>query len=540
MFQEENNSDLDQCIHNVIETLFDKEDSLLVFSLVNRSCVLPNSIRNPLMRTKTLHKTKKPTNVGMGIVLYFDDLQILQVSALSRDILPYANADANTKWLLITPSPNFTDYLEIFWKVDLVQVVVLVYSRNKNDTSMRLYTSNPQDPSNICGRAANLIHVQNCKSKLTFNFPNVLRKYTNCSFTFYTEYPVHDKRQLGYNKFKYFVSLITSRLDTKLLFSTTKNSGFKCLIEFDFLRNVYNKQISSVIYSETVIWAVPKPKQMSTIRAITIIFDNAVWFSLLVSFLITSLSWWLILKLKNTSVKSKSEFALILLNMLQSTLFGSVYKMSSFWTLRFLIITYIIYSIHIQTLFISKMLESLTVPKYERGIKNLNDLSESKLPIIVNRKLFDTIFSNKNIKDDNHSEAIYNAIIFVEGEIFADRFFDCIKKDECDAFLVGNEDYLNTTFFEVSHTIKDNSVTGNFDYTFVLNKYCYTTATIEKISYILFESGITNDFGQISEIEVSKNGFNRRPKVLRFLNDTQNLATTVTKINSDISVDFRI
>ncbi|KAF5285378.1 hypothetical protein FQR65_LT13268 [Abscondita terminalis] len=506
-FVQDDNVELDECVHRVIEALFEEDDSLLFLSFMNPAYHLPNSIKN--IRLKLINKkeqVKKPSYFRMGMVIHANHSKTIGLSIVFASMLSY-NSNLNTKVLIITPLQSQQDiasFFASFWFKKIMHVVVLVYNPEKNDTSLRLYTGNPQAVSNKCGEAVNSLNEQNCKSIFTLQFPPVIRDYTNCTLEVYTEYAVVEKRQTGYVKSQFYINLIASRLNSNIKFVRKLSSGNYNEIHFNLLRNLRYNHSGPIIYSETAIWAVPKPKQMSTFQVISIIFQKIVWCVILLSFLVTAFTWWLIQKLKSKCVDNEKGFALILLNIWEATLLGLIYKFPSLGALRFLAIVYIIYCIHIQALFTSKMLQSLTVPKYERGIQNLNDLTESKLPIVVSSKLNGTIFSVENVKDDHRYEKIYNSIDFVEEDMFVDIFFDCIKKDRCAAFFVGNEDYLKTDFFDVSHVIKDNSVTGSFDYTFTSKRYSYITATIEKITYMIFESGINNEFGKTLDIEKSK------------------------------------
>ncbi|KAF5296537.1 hypothetical protein FQR65_LT01527 [Abscondita terminalis] len=377
---------------------------------------------------------------------------------------------------------------------------------NKSDKSLRLHTGNPQETLNDCGKVVNMINEQNCKTKFRFEFPQVLRKYTNCIIIDATNQVIYD-RHVPYIKSQVLTDLIISRLNSS---STGTDIDKKFFIELKLIRmSEYYKSSSSIIYSGMALWLVPKPRPMSTLKVITVIFQKILWICILFSFCVISLVWWIILKLKNKGVDSKSGFTLLMLDMWGATLFGSVYKLSTLGSLRFLVISYIMYCIHIQALFTSKLLQSLTVPQYERAITSLEDVFHSNLQVFAStqvRRAMSNAYENNSIYYQ-----MYKSLKRVLPEI---DVYHCIKEHQCVAVLTGQEYYLDADFFEVSNKFIDNTFTGNWHYAFHSLKSSYFTTTLGKIMYIVFESGITNDFGQRSTIDDSKTVVKCRQVVL--------------------------
>ncbi|KAF5285376.1 hypothetical protein FQR65_LT13266 [Abscondita terminalis] len=516
--EEESNRELDQCVHRVIETLFEEEDSLAILSSENdgydlytiTNIRLAMYLDNDFFDSKFLY-------LKMGFVFYANDLEdVTRKIDISITLLRHhRNSNSNIKFFIITACQDISNFFLKFWKHQIMHVVVLVYSLNKNNSSLQLYTANPQATPNNCGESVNLVEEQNCKSEITFKFPRVMKKLTNCTFVVFAEYQITHKKQQGYVKAQYFIKLIASHLNSKvkhLDYSVWNrpepNSNF--VVRITFWRYAFTDRTSPVIYSEPVFWLVPKPKKMAPLKVVTVIFQKVLWCSILLSFLITTFTWWLISK----SFDCKYGFTFILLNIWGATLFGSVNTFPSFRPLRFLLISYVIYCIHIQTLFTSKMLESLTIPMYERGIRNLEDLAKSNLSIIASDIHDYAVFPRERVNDTNLVGQISRLLKFVgEGVEVGDRFLGCVKNNECAAFFIGEEDFLNATYFEVSHSIRDNSVTGNFEYLFAVPNFSYVTEIIEKFTYILFESGVSNNFGKNLEIDKSKT--EREPIVLK-------------------------
>ncbi|KAF5272398.1 hypothetical protein FQR65_LT17410 [Abscondita terminalis] len=500
-FEEQNIShELDECISRVTETLFEEDDSLFVLSSVNESFVLPNNVRNTRLLFSIDKKVyfTKTIYFKLGIVFHVDsikDFNVQVVRFLFNSPLFYLSANPNVKWLIITSWQDFSKLFLDYWLNEIMNMVILVYNSNKNDTSLRLYTANPQAIPNRCGKALNMINEQNCKSKFTFEFPQALRKYTDCSITLEILKRQGHKKHVADIKAQFFANLIISRLNPS---PTVRSEGNGFFINFDLMKNVeYYDSTSPLVYSGTAIWFVPKPRLISTVKVITAIFQKILWIFILFFFFITALVWWLIVKLKSKCIDSKHGFTLILLDMWGATLFGSVYKLPTIRALRFLVISYILYCIHIQALFTSKLLQSLTVPQYERAIKNVDDVSHSNLQVFASTQLKEAYYCNKN---DSLYKEICRSLMSVAGLTY-DDVCNCIKKYECVALYAGYEVYLSNSIFGFSQTFKDNSFTGSLHYTFNSLKWSYFTATIRKMTYMLLESGITNDFGKRSVVD---------------------------------------
>ncbi|KAF5285379.1 hypothetical protein FQR65_LT13269 [Abscondita terminalis] len=284
------------------------------------------------------------------------------------------------------------------------------------------------------------------------------------------------------------------------------------LLQRSWSKNLTTPYTGPIICRENVMWLVPKGRRMPALRVITGVFQKTVWYSMVLSILIISFTCLLILK--SNCFGKNYKFTLILLNIWRATVLGSVYKVSSHRGLWYLLISYVIYCVYMQVMFTSKLFQSLTVPQYERGIQNFKELYESKIPIIVNNRLRDKVLFYQNLKNDDHYDKMSKRIKFVREKKFDRVFMDCFKKRQCATFVVGYEDYQNTTFFNSSRTIKDDSVTGNIHYLLTLPFYNSDIITIKKLMYMFFECGITNDFGKRLEMNRSKRVIESRSVVL--------------------------
>ncbi|KAF5308526.1 hypothetical protein FQR65_LT06191 [Abscondita terminalis] len=331
------------------------------------------------------------------------------------------------------------------------------------------------------------------KSMLTkelLKFPKVLRKYPDCTFAVVSMYPMGQEPQNDQSIARRIMYEITRYLNSNLTFGFGKLNTF--VIGMMPLTFSFNLQTSVIFFNARPLWAVPKPKIIPPIKKLTLIFNKMVWALILVSFLIIVVTWWIIVKCNNHN----QELSLIVLKIWETTLLGYMDKVPLQWALRFVFIGYVVYCIHIQAVVISKIVEILTVVEYEKGIQNLNDLSESNISILIPDVLKSMYFHELQTELEHRQIyiEIHRLMHQTETNVFIDKFFHCVVRHRCAAFFIGDEDYWNHTILEVSRVFEDASATGTINFVFVATRHKYTFSTLNTVINYLIESGITNYF----------------------------------------------
>ncbi|KAF5290418.1 hypothetical protein FQR65_LT11595 [Abscondita terminalis] len=550
MYKDDTNRNEYECINRVIRHVFVKDETLLIIHSNNNNYVFPNTILNPrlLISIEKLRSFEYNIYFRMGIILYMDDTinatnSIYMIS--SRQLIE-SNLNANVKWIVVTPIPNIAEYFLTLWKIGIVNVVVLVNNFKKNDTYARLYTSDPQDILNNCEEDLNSVNEQTCDLDINIQFPKSLRKYTNCAIKYSNSYELRSGTQLGYLVINFVTDLITQYLNSSFAHDG-KNFEYKYFLRSNYLRYVTNSIPSSVIFSPKVIWAVPKPKLIPLINVIKIIFKKTVWFLMAFSFLLVSIVWWLIAKYSCEYIENRYDFTLVLLNVWESTILGCANRVPVIWSLRFVFISYIVYSIHIQAIINSKIVEILTIPQYEPGIQNLEELSESNLRIILINKTKQFMFDYNRYEGNRNLNKINKLLLEIEFNKVAETFFDCVTKKICAAIFMGDEPFLNKTFFEISDVIEDNSLTGNIDYVLHIDYLNYMYLTLNKVVCVLVESGIIDQFIRVVNFAVLHKFNNNNTYARLYNSNPQNILNSCGKVlnsvseqicDSDISIQF--
>ncbi|KAF5275240.1 hypothetical protein FQR65_LT04274 [Abscondita terminalis] len=484
--EDRSNGKLEECIDRATQKLFTEEETLVVLSSVSNNYIFPSRIPNQRIffsseRLKRLHYSH---NFKIGVIIYVvteDEIGNTTYIWLTSK-LHMANSNPSVKYLVITTRDYVKEIFLLFWKHEILHLVVLTYDNNNNNSTLELFTSSPQSPSNNCGH------------DLKFD----RRKYTNCNFTVCSMHSVAQQAQNEMLISEFLMKITINHLHANANFQVAENCSQELYVGHMFLRLHLHIENSAIYYMSKPIWAVPKAKKITLMKAATLIFKQIVWISILLSFFLAAVYWWLVAKYKNDN----SDFLLILLDIWGITLFGSINKIPLRWSLRFVFIAYVVYCIHIQSVIASKVIEILTVPHYEHGIQNLEDLSESNISILIRSGVKKILFNELNLKQHNVYNNLFNLMQNTKKTEIIDKFYDCVSKEPgCAAFFLEDETYLNDTILEVSHLIRNNSATGSTNYVFVMLKHKYLSLTINKIIYALVESGISGHFVENLKIQ---------------------------------------
>ncbi|KAF5308554.1 hypothetical protein FQR65_LT18083 [Abscondita terminalis] len=371
-----------------------------------------------------LYSLKALNYFRMGIVLYLDVTDNIQqiIPGIKETWLVKNNLDANVKWIIITSRSSVADYFLYLWSLGLNNFVVLINKVDKRNMYQQLYTGDPQVISNNCGKAFNSFIEQSCDSDIVIEFPKPLRKYSNCIISYLSDFILQDSTQLGYVTTEFLMNQITLHLNTSWVHY---KSSLKTIHEVysRVLRSVRFQNPSPIYFSPKVIWAVPKPNKIPLVEVLKIIFKKTVWALITFSFLFVSIVWWFILKYTNNGAEYQCDFALSLLNVWELTILGCLNKVPMLWALRFILIGYIAYSIHIQTIISSKIVEILTIPQYEQGIQNLEQLVTSNLQVIISEDVSMMLFQHHYANDHHRYDKIFELLLEIKDNKFVETFF---------------------------------------------------------------------------------------------------------------------
>ncbi|KAK4874988.1 hypothetical protein RN001_011410 [Aquatica leii] len=284
-----------------------------------------------------------------------------------------------------------------------------------------------------------------------------------------------------------YVKNITEVKDTMLqlhigLATTVINSNF--LKKSDF---------SQIVFSNKLVIVVKKGEAVSQVKILFIIFKLEVWIMIIISIGITSFALWFILSMQEKRF-SATKFGEIWLNVYLATIWGYFAPVLKNTKAQYICICYLIYQIHIQTGFTSNLVTVLTTPQHQPGITNLEELVESKLPVLAPIIMKYVYFSDIGEPNSIYSK-IKNQMRFIEINLPQKEVAELLNYRNCTMllmdlevedlkFVVGGDLHVNV--------IRADAVTGNVHAVFVMAPGHFFIETLNSFIRSIDESAYEN------------------------------------------------
>ncbi|XP_031355768.1 uncharacterized protein LOC116180077 [Photinus pyralis] len=292
------------------------------------------------------------------------------------------------------------------------------------------------------------------------------------------------------------VKLLVNHYNGKLIVSDRKNNQIvKSNVSFVFnqvpISNENVHSYSSPIHKENVVWLVPRAKIIPPMEVIFVTFEKQVWILIVVSFIIVTAAWWFIMSCKQRRW-NMGNMAIAMTNLTSLTILGSVAKVPKSAILCCVLITYLVYVIHINCGFTANLINILTQPQYEFQISNLKQLADSNLPIYAPDKFLEFQF-HSNVTDCELYTKLKSLTVPIKSSQEYVMVFLKISKHGNSA-LVTLEEHLFNMQREFSNELKvykiiDNSITWRINYF----RNHYFGVYFENFIAAITESGIGNE-----------------------------------------------
>ncbi|KAF5297962.1 hypothetical protein FQR65_LT09873 [Abscondita terminalis] len=494
VFSNPNNPKLNKCITKTVRNVFPNNESIIY--IYDKNNMIPTTEENPKILFDVKNQVKvSPSyrNYAHNYVIradYHTDLSNALLALLSTSLWN-DRLTREGKFLFITKDENLEKKVTLFWKLGMINLIVILYN---SEGSFIVFTSDPQDPNNNCGlMLKKFLNFDDCFLSRSIRLPKTWRKYTNCNVTCFVAFTDNTHAMQLFESIKFFRDLMVKKFDVIFTTIETLDINHKkdlFSVAFQFRQPFDHNIFTSSYFSDRMVWIVPFPRRIPDMKIISMIFKNAVWILILIAFVATSLAWWLITKV----TKRKSSVTKAFLKVFSITLFGSVDSFDLLRPMLCLFLAYVLYSIHIQTAFNSKLVEVLTVPQYESTIKTLEELSDSDVTIYVSKHIYRHFFKHETLNN-----TLYNKIknkLSVQTPMDFGRVVVDIKTFMHSAVLLTtNEMHVLSTVFLVDFcTIEDYSLIWNLNIPIVGRPGSYLIKTIDELISNLVESGILHYF----------------------------------------------
>ncbi|KAF5278964.1 hypothetical protein FQA39_LY05642 [Lamprigera yunnana] len=486
-----------KCVQEIIKNAVPLDTTVLYVYDKTFGDVLPDKLQHPFV---TFDISKQ--NYGVRGYKSYDEMVILNLKSAKflkmyfekmRKHVWKLKSSARRKYLIISSSENVSELKEIFLhflQSDVDDVIIITYNSTLEKKAMKVFTWDPYHPSNKCGTIFNFRKEESCSSIKMIENRQKMKNFNKCKMTY-----VYDdgRRYVRYRTevayvTRYFLQILDKALNVTIVSLQRDWKGYVGL----HIR-VHRLETCSLDYPCTVpylrngyIWTVPPPKIIHPMVVFKIVYKTFVWIMILLAFLLTAIVWWFMSYCNRTI-----DFTSALLNVYSLTLFGFINKIPTFLPLRVIFIAYVIYAIHVQSVFTSNLVKMLTIPQYERGITNLEELAASDLPILIddwNMRLFRAKGKNNSLYTNLTNK--YRMVSFSAG-VSAIRNQTALEHNS--VFMIFDLLYeLVQAYIPKIHIVVDSTLIGPEQRTFLTKAESPLLPIVNNIVNIFLESGLIN------------------------------------------------
>ncbi|KAK4887609.1 hypothetical protein RN001_003880 [Aquatica leii] len=499
------NEQLDKCVSKTINQMFNEEEALSFIFDEYVNVELPKIMQNPYVIARSTNFTSSKLDRCAAYVLHLQNQQSLSSTLmfLNSSTFWILKQSPNNVYFVIINKENINDLQNIFtffWSMKIHKVLVFTKHYSKNQSSIKLHTSNPFYKENICGSCAKVFHTQDCRDNITINFSKKYKNLNGCGIIFLTETADEPSGALTY-LFDFFNELANTvnghfQAQFSINKSTTVSIQMQPIIAVkmtpDHSQLFLTNDFSNTAFMCKLEFVVKGGEPISPVKILFIIFKTEVWIMIIVSILVTSIALWFI-----TSFDEKqfifSKLEEICSNVLLATIWGYFAKIPKNKG-RYICICYLIYQMHIQTGFTSNLVTVLTTPQYKPGITNIEQLLNSDLSIIASTDFKEYYFADIGEPNSIYSK-IKNKTLFLELEY--NFIIETLHSGNSAMFLLDLDVDLMQSYLGANmhiNRISTNFITGIMRSSYLMTPGHFFKETLNSFIRSRDESGITQKY----------------------------------------------
>ncbi|KAF5294119.1 hypothetical protein FQA39_LY13490 [Lamprigera yunnana] len=409
----ENTDELTSCVSTVSRLIFDEGNTIYFISDNDNLQIFPKSygyininINKSILNLKQLY--------GQNFIIHVEDASLNDtINQMTSSSIWYQRRSPKGRFIIVTTQTNIQQLFVTLWDHILINAVVVLHQKGTNAT---ILMSNPHAPGNKCGTYVENYYSEKCEKVKIISFLKPFRSFNGCTLEILT---IKNVFNLPGNYFQRLIKIMENKLNvTTKPMRDVNNLLTSKLFLFLFynyaLHNVFERGINMLALN--VMWIVPVADEKSALKALTSIFQLDLWLFVLGSFTVIVIFWTLVVKCYNKSI----DFSGIFLKVYHMTLMGSLHQIPKYTTLKYIFLTYIVYAVHIQSIYTSNLVRILTIAQYEKQISNIYDLADSDLPIYTINEVIQFSFK-KNVNYEREvSEKIFKRLITITSAQEAD------------------------------------------------------------------------------------------------------------------------
>ncbi|KAF5301248.1 hypothetical protein FQR65_LT00948 [Abscondita terminalis] len=498
-------SGLNNCILKVVNEMFTEEDDLTFVYEKNFEPQLPKVLKNPYRIVWIRSNMFVALDKSSGYIIHIEnDKSIQSIFGFINDSASLISKKSiSSKYLIIVEEVKVKNLEMMFtslWRLKFTKFVILTFTQNSSFT--KLHTSNPFYEENKCGKLARVIQTQDCERHVSIKFEILFRNINGCEIIYYSMDSINLASRV-INLLEQWMNVLSHKVNGTLNSLTwiipertyeihqenmiTIESSVQNEITFQ------NYDFSHTVLIERFIFVVKDGGLISALKTLFHIYKVEVWAAIAVAIVVTALSMW-ILSLLSAKTIGISTLEDITLNVYLSTIWGYFIFVPKNLPARCIFICYLIYHIHIQTGFTSNLASILTTPKFYPGIKNLEELIDSKYLIYGVDHLKNNTFGYEGTPNSTYSE-IKSRMRYFPRYITEEKCFELISHGNCSVLIMDYSlVYLDKLIGSTVHfnRIDANLIASSITTVFSLLPGHFFKDTVNAFVMDVRESGISN------------------------------------------------
>lgn len=493
------------CLSRIIETTFDESSPLMfVYQREDLNRFVPARLKNEraLWNTQDDVKQTQSNRIYRDFVLLTDDFEATLGSFRNSSLWDVSNVRGKCVVVAFGRCDKETLF-EHFWREQIVDVLLVVVEEDLN-----VYFAYPYTKRNNCGKNVELQLFRACAVNMTFpKFPSYLK---DCQMSLsllsrniappYIDVRFGKRRGLFLeplylmrNKFGIEINFLDIPDDVQanlihqagqIWLAERINSGritffVGKIYRYSFYENDFD--FSDVVYFDSNIWIVPKPKLMSKANMLIGVFSGTMWLLCVVAFLLTMLLWMVICEYKKE--KHSRNIVENCLTFLELT-FATNVTVTRSNVLRLLLLFYLFFCLHVNNFFQGQLSSVLTVPQYEEKIDSLEKLALSNLVTLIP-------FADMKVLKDSAipvAQLLYNKSIS-SYELFPERMEKLLENDSLASNGFRNSMAMFSTYSLFVDTFQD-SMLPIVDATYSMRGGSPLRSTLNEIIRGVVEGGL--------------------------------------------------
>lgn len=406
--EDHSKSESESCVVKSIQTFFSSKDDINFLYESNLRTYFIKNIANPLIiATADNYVNLMKTFSYNNYLIYVNDSSKLNITfnAFTNSKLWNPQESPRAQYIFVTYFVEEPKHIfEHLWQYHIRSAILILLNQNLH-IAPTLYIWLPFSRENECGKNFIVNHFLDCNyNKAKRALEKRFEDFSKCTIGLIS----HNIKLLN---FRYVleaspavaivmnvVNLIGKILNARIVYYSNrdkkelKNVTNEILLDAVVYRPSKNQcaeyALSNTVYYDIDTWIAPRSGPIPNLEVIYFVFKNRTWCLIFFSILATGILW----NLNSHQINGDQMYNQIsqcILSVFSLVFAVPIKVLPRSICLRMLVAFYLIFIIHIDTAFQSKLSGILLIPSYEPPIDTMQKLADSNLKILLSEDLLE-------------------------------------------------------------------------------------------------------------------------------------------------------